>query len=139
MHDDGVLYVCNLINQAENGDMPQMKLAIQNKYWFENRTVGYGRFYTAQGVNQRVDRLVRISWDVSVEIGQYAVLGNGEQFVITMVSHGQESFQRTKMIDSKFYRQPQITGLKFTELTLTRVEKNYDVATEEDQGQPSSY
>lgn len=128
MRDDGVLFVCNLVNKAANGDMPQEELNIQNKYWFENRTIGFSRFYTAHGVNQRVDMLVRIPWDMKVQIGQYAVLGNGEQYRITMVSHGQDSFQRTKMIDSKYYRQPEITGLKYTELTLTRMENNYAVS-----------
>lgn len=129
MKDDGVLYICNLVNEAENGDMPREVLQIVNKHWFENRVVGYGRFYSAQGVNQRVDRLVRINLDNNIRIGQYAVLGNGEQFRIDMVSHGQEVFERTKMIDSKYYRQPKIVGNKYTEITLSRVENYYDVQT----------
>lgn len=129
MKDDGVLYICNLVNEAENGDMPREVLQIVNKHWFENRVVGYGRFYSAQGVNQRVDRLVRINLDNNIRIGQYAVLGNGEQFRIDMVSHGQEVFERTKMIDSKYYRQPKIVGNKYTEITLSRVENYYDVLT----------
>lgn len=129
MKDDGVLYICNLVNEAENGDMPREVLQIVNKHWFENRVVGYGRFYSAQGVNQRVDRLVRINLDNNIRIGQYAVLGNGEQFRIDMVSHGQEVFERTKMIDSKYYRQPRIVGNKYTEITLSRVENYYDVQT----------
>ena len=127
MRDDGTLYICELVNAAENGDMPRQVLQIVNKFWFESRTLGYGRFYAAQGVNQRIDRLVRIEQDKHIHIGQYAVVGNGEQFHIDSVSHGQESFQRTKMIDSKYYRQPEITGLKYSELTLSKVENNYDV------------
>lgn len=132
MKDDGVLYICNLINTAENGDMPKEKLQKVNKHWFENRVVGYGRFYSAQGVNQRVDRVVRINLDNNVRIGQYAVLGNGEQFRIDMVAFGQEVIDRTRSIESKYYRQPKIAGNKYTELTLSRVEKNYDVQTEDD-------
>lgn len=132
MRDDGVLFVCDLVNDAGNGEMPSETLSIVNKYWFENRTIGFSRFYTAQGVNQRVDRLVRIPWDMNIQIGQYAVLGNGEQFRITMVSHGEDTNPRTKMVDSKYYRQPVIAGLKYTELTLTRVENYYAVATSED-------
>lgn len=130
MKDDGVLYICNLVNEAENGDMPREVLQIVNKHWFENRVVGYGRFYSAQGVNQRVDRLVRVNLDNNIRIGQYAVLGNGEQFRVDMVSHGQEVFERTKMIDSKYYRQPKIVGNKYTEITLSRVDNYYDVETD---------
>lgn len=130
MRDDGVLYICNLVNEAENGDMPREVLQIVNKHWFEERVIGYGRFYSAQGVNQRVDRLVRINLDNNIRIGQYAVLGNGEQFRIDMVSNGQEVFERTKLIDSKYYRQPKIVGNKYTEITLSRVENYYDVETD---------
>lgn len=126
MRDDGVLYICNMTNVADNGDMPRMALEKVDKYWFENRYIGYGRSYAAQGVNQRVDRLVRIAQNQHVQVGQYVVLGNGEQFRITLVSHGQESFGRTRLVDSKYYRQPQIAGLKYTELTLTRLDDNYD-------------
>ena len=130
MRDDGVLYICDLINTADNGDMPREKLQIVNKHWFEERVIGYGRFYTAQGVNQQVDRLVRVHLDNNIRIGQYAVLGNGEQFRIDMVANGQEVMERTKMYDSKYYRQPRIVGNKYTELTLSRVENYYDVETD---------
>lgn len=130
MKDDGVLYICNLVDTAENGDRPKEVLQIVNKHWFEERVIGYGRFYTAQGVNQRVDRLVRVHLDNNIRIGQYAVLGNGEQFRIDMVANGQEVFERTKMVDSKYYRQPKIVGNKYTEITLSRVENYYDVQTD---------
>ena len=130
MFDDGTLFICDLTNQAENGSMPVQVLAIRKKFWFQNRTVGFRRAYTAMGVNQAIDRLVRIDRDMSIEVGQYAVLGNGEQFRITLVSHGQDTFERTKMVDSKYYRQPQIVGLPYTELTLVRLENNYAVATD---------
>lgn len=130
MKDDGVLYICDLVNTAENGDMPKEQLQIVNKHWFEERVIGYGRFYTAMGVNQRVDRLVRVHLDNNIRIGQYAVLGNGEQYRIDMVANGQEVLERTKMIDSKYYRQPKIVGNKYTEITLSRVENYYDVQTD---------
>ena len=85
------------------------------------------RAYMAKGVNEQVDMLVRIDLDTDVHIGQFAVLGNGEQFRITNVTSGEEVFERTKQVNSLYYRQPQIVGLKYTELTLTRIEQNYDV------------
>lgn len=127
MRDDGVLYICNLIDTAANGEMPNEVLEKVNKFWFENRYIGFSRQYAANGVNQRVDRLVRIEQDQSIQIGQYAVLGNGEQFRITLVSHGQDIDPRTKLTNNNYYRTPQIVGLKYTELTLTRLENYYDV------------
>lgn len=129
MKDDGVLYICNLVDTAENGNKPKEVLQIVNKHWFEERVIGYGRFYTAQGVNQKVDRLVRVNYDNNIRIGQYAVLGNGEQFRIDMVANGQEEFERQKMVEGKYYRQYRMTGLRYTDITMSRVENNYDVET----------
>lgn len=127
MKDDGVVFICKLVNVADKGDMPIFQLQKVKKFLFENRYLGYGRAYAAQGINQHIDRLIRVHQDLGIEAGDYAVLGNGEQFRIDLVSHGQEVFERTKMVDSKYYRQPKIVGLKYSELTLSKTEDNYDV------------
>lgn len=130
MRDDGVLFICDLINTSENGDMPHEILQKVSKHWFENRYVGYGRQYSAMGVNQQVDLLCRFERDESVRIGQFALMGNGEQFRIDNVSHGQEENPRLKQYKSDYYRTPVVAGLKYTEVTLSRLESFYDVATE---------
>lgn len=132
MFDSGTLFVCNLTNTAENGDMPRYELERVNKYWFENRYIGYNRSYTAMGVNERIDMLVRIPRDETVRIGQYVELGNGDQYRISLISHGLDVNPRTKSVDSKYYRTPTLVGLKYTELTLVRLDTNYDVAISED-------
>lgn len=134
MRDDGVLFICTLTNTAENGDMPKYELTKNKKYWFEFRTVGVSRAYEAKGVNERVDYLVRIPKDTHIKIGEFCMFGNGEQFRIDNVSHGQETFQRSKQYNSVYYKQPVIAGLEYTELTLYRLDKNYDVAINENQG-----
>lgn len=130
MRDDGVLYICQLVNTAENGNMPHEVLQTINKHWFEMRSPGFRRSYQAMGVNQRIDLLVRIHQDINIQGGMYAVLGNGEQYRIDLVYHGQDSNVRSKMVDSKYYRQPTIVDLPYTELTLSKLENNYDVATD---------
>ena len=132
MRDDGVLFICSLENTADNGDMPNEQLTIRNKFWFENRSIGINRQYLAKGVNEQVDMVVRIARTTLPRIGMYAVLGNGEQFRITNVTTGRDEFERTKMYESKYYRRPMIVGLDYTELTLMRLEENYELATETD-------
>ena len=127
MRHDGVLFVCDLTNIAENGDMPKEILTKKNKYWFENRPISFSRAYQAKGVNEQVDLVARITYDTSIHIGQYVMLGNGEQYRIDNINHSQEEFIRTKQIDSKYYRQPTIVGLKYTDLTLSRIEDYYAV------------
>lgn len=108
--------------------MPDLTLTKVNKYWFEMRPISFSRQYLAKGVNEQVDIVARIPYDTSVKIGQYAMLGNGEQYRIDNINHSQEEFTRSKMVDSKYYRQPTITSLKYTDLTLSRIEGFYAVA-----------
>ena len=110
MRNDGVLFICVLRDISENGEIPHEVLTRVSRYWFEIRTIGINRQYLAKGVNERVDLLVRILFDTSVRIGQYALLGNGEQFRIDNVSYVTDD-----------------DGLRETELTLSRVENYYDV------------
>lgn len=110
--DDGVVFICDLENTAPNGRMPQMQLVKKDKLWFAERTVGASRFYQARGVNEQVDMLIRVIGKRSIKIGQYAMLGNGEQFHINNVQH---------IIDD-------VNNLRYTDLTLERVEDYFDVA-----------
>lgn len=110
MKDGGVLYICELLNLADNGQMPVQTLVQKQRFWFENRVIGLSRQYQAKGVNEQVDMVVRIPFDTNVRIGEYAVLGNGHQFRIDNV---------TPIFDDE--------ALKLTELTLSRLNKNYDV------------
>lgn len=127
MRDDGVLFICDLVNSAPNGDMPKEVLTKVGKYWFENRTIGINRQYMAKGVNETIDKVVRISKTEDVHIGQYAMLGNGDQYRISMITSGYEQREFTRMVNSKYYKTARIIGLDYTELTLEKVENYYDV------------
>ena len=132
MRDDGILFICDLTNSASPGDMPKEVLTKVGKYFFENRTIGINRQYLAKGVNEQIDRLVRIVKTQNIKIGQYAVLGNGEQYRIDFVTHGHDSWSYTRKYKDGFvngYRSPQINSLDWTELTLSKVENYYDVQT----------
>ena len=113
LYDSGVLYVCKLTNTAEPGFMPVEKLKAFNKFWYGERTVGYNRYYAAKGANQQIDLLVRIPQDRSIQIGMFVVLGNGDQYRIDNIANGTED-----------------DGLRWTDLTLVRLEDFYDVLTE---------
>lgn len=118
IRDDGVLYICNLTNSAENGLMPKEVLSVVNKYWFHIDTIGINRQYLAKGVNQQVDLLVSIAFDNKIRIGQYVVLGNGEQYHINMVSHIEDTSTDRNSTNKNYLRR--------TQLTLSRVENYYE-------------
>lgn len=115
--DDGIVYICTLGNTAAPGRMPTEAFTKIRKYWYGERYVGYNRQYAARGVNENIDMMIRIPYDRGVRIGMYAVLGNGEQFRIDNVS------QATNFSEYQTDR----NSLKYTDLTLSRLEQNYDL------------
>lgn len=108
---EGTLRLCELQNVAEAGEMPRDRLVPVSYHYYGSRTVGYGRQYAAMGVEQRVDRLVRIWRNEDAHVRQYAILDDGKQYRVDMVQH---------MLDED--------GLKVTDLTLFRLDENFDIA-----------
>lgn len=118
LKDDGLVTVCNLQNTAESGAMPVYKLAEVFTQYFDERNISMNRAYLARGVDEQIDMVIRIDNEGSrPKIGQYAVLQyydgqedeKGDQFRIDLVQ---------PMTDED--------GLKVFDLTLSRLEKNYD-------------
>lgn len=85
-HDDGILEVYSLTNEAINGLKPQMKKTLVERHFFKFRTVGYNRFYQASGVNMRVDLVCRI-WESRNIRNDMAVLIDNEWFRIIQIQH----------------------------------------------------
>ena len=109
--DDGVCRIYTVTDAAENGEMPNPTLHEYGDYeWsFEDRMISYSRQYAAMGVDQQIDRIIRI-WRTPVRIGDVVVI-ESEQYRI-------DNVQPTLDDDS----------LKVVDLTLRRLEANYDIA-----------
>lgn len=110
--DSGTLKICKREDTAENGDMPKEKLVAINKHWYQERTVGMNRLYLAMGANERIDLIAYVHEDRKIRPNMYAVIGNGDQFIIHHVEH---------VIEEN-------TNLRYTRLTLEKLEKYYDIA-----------
>lgn len=123
MMDAGIVTICTLVNQAEEGDMPAdvLQPVTDQVYQFEERVVGFNRQYQAHGVGERVDMLIRI-WRAPVRIGQYAVLTDYE---------GQENPDGDQYRIDNVQQILNEDGLKATDLTLYRLDQLYEVATEQ--------
>lgn len=113
-HKDGIVFLCELKKSVSLGDRPRYSLNIIGKDWFESRAIGFRRQYAAKGVNEQVDMLIRTNYQPKARIGEIALLGNNEQYRITNVTHARDDDTR----------------LRYTELTLTRLEDYYDVPTQ---------
>lgn len=108
--DSGILKFYKLVNTAPNGNMPSEQLVYVDSAYYGERTVGYNRQYAAKAVNESVDKLIRIWRDESISAGMYVLLEDDNQYQIDMVQH---------LLDDD--------GLKVTDLTLSRLEKNYEL------------
>ena len=111
MMDSGTCRIYTVTDAAGNGEMPNPTLHEYGDYeWaFEDRMISYSRQYAAMGVDQQIDRIIRI-WRTPVRIGDVVVIGD-EQYRI-------DNVQPTLDDDS----------LQVTDLTLRRLEENYDIA-----------
>ena len=109
--DSGILELYKLVNTASNGNMPNEQLVYVDSAYYGERTVGYNRQYAAKAVNESVDKLIRIWRNESISAGMYVLLEDGNQYQIDMVQH---------LLDDD--------GLKVTDLTLNRLEKNYELS-----------
>jgi hypothetical protein len=111
MMDSGTCRIYTVTDAAENGEMPNPTLHEYGDYeWaFEDRMISYSRQYAAMGVDQQIDRIIRI-WRTPVRIGDVVVI-EGEQYRI-------DNVQPTLDDDS----------LQVVDLTLRRLEENYDIA-----------
>ena len=109
--DSGTCRIYTVTDAAGNGEMPNPTLHEYGDYeWsFEDRMISYSRQYAAMGVDQQIDRIIRI-WRTPVRIGDVVVIED-EQYRINNV-------QPTLDDDS----------LKVVDLTLRRLEENYDIA-----------
>ena len=117
MMDDGTATICKLVDIKEEGMMPRPVLRPVAVTMYENRIIGYNRMYAAKGVNQEISALIRI-WDEPVQIGDYIVISGSDM-------DGQYRVD---------FMQPlrNYDGLRIKDLTLARVENNYDVEKNDD-------
>lgn len=113
MFDAGLVRICALQNTAAAGSMPKMALSPVADRYFEDRTVGYNRYYAAKGVNEEIALLIRVWRCKEARIGMCAVLSSSENDGTYRITNVQNLTNGD--------------GLKVTDLTLSRMEENYDV------------
>lgn len=121
MKDAGRIALCRLVNRNEgmNGKMPDYILAPigPDLYDFEERVIGMSRQYAAKGASEQIDLIARIWREPAARIKMHAIVTDSEgydgQYRVTNVQH---------LLDDD--------GLKVTDLTLERMDKFYEIATE---------
>lgn len=109
MKNAGVLSIYSLANVAEAGNMPTEKLVLITTAYYEERTIGVTRMYAAMGADQQIDMLVRCFNTPTLPTNaEYVIPEDGLQYRV--------SFKQKIDADT-------------VDLTLVRLENNYDVQT----------
>ncbi len=106
MNEQGILKICDIKDMAENGAMPDLRLVPIGNVYYEERTVGYRRLYAAAGADQQIDAVVR-AYCMDIPASAKYVIVDGSQYRID--------------------KHQKIIGRDCVDLTLIRLEGNYDV------------
>lgn len=116
---EGKVKIYSLQNVAAQARMPVEMLVEKSEAYYGERVVGFSRQYAAMGVDQRIDKLIRIWRDDKVSVKDYAILDDAcnEQYRIDNVQH---------LLDED--------GLKVTDLSLYRMDQNYSLVIFEEGG-----
>ena len=110
--DDGTLAIGIVENRAPRGGTPREVIAtILDIADYGELNVSYGRQYTAKGVGEQIDKLVRIWQDRRIHIGMVAILDGEEQYRIDAANHHLDKLNEP-----------------VTDLTLRRLGKLYELA-----------
>ena len=109
MQNAGILTIYSLSNIGTAGFMPTEKLDEICTAYYSERTLGVTRVYAALGADQQIDMLVRCYNTPSLPTNaEYVILEDDNQYRISL----------KQKIDADTY-----------DLTLVRLEGNYDVST----------
>jgi len=110
MDEQGLLTLYSLENVAPKGLKPSMKLIEAAKAYYSERAVGVNRMYAALGANHRIDSLLRC-YNTDIEDSWIVIPDDGKQYQI-------DAMQK-------------VIGKDAIDLTLVRVEKLYEIYTEQ--------
>lgn len=97
--NDGIVSIYTLGNVANEGDMPQEGLTFKTSLRYAERTVGMGRFWTAQQAQAKIDLLLRTSQIREVSTQDIAIT-NSKQYRIMQIQYP----EATKVMDMSLER-----------------------------------
>lgn len=112
MDEQGLLTIYSLQNIAPKGLKPSQKLVEVAKAYYEERQVGVQRLYSARGANARIDALLRC-YNTGVVKGMVVIPPDGYQYQVDEIQ--------------------KVVGKDCIDLTLIRIEKLYEIYTDDSQ------
>lgn len=108
MFDDGQVEIYKPTNTASAGNVPKWRMDYLSAYWYEERALGVTRFAAALKTDVKLEMLIRIWRDKSIDTSQICKI-DGVQYRIFQIQH---VFNED--------------GLEVTDLSLEKVGDLYD-------------
>ena len=108
MDEQGLLTIYTVQNVAPKGLKAQYKLVEVTSAYYQELRVGVQRVYSALGANRKIDALVRC-FNTKATTEQVVIL-DGKQFTVDITQ--------------------KVIGKDAVDLTLVRMEKDYEIYTE---------
>ena len=115
MDKEGLLYICEIQNVSAPGHMPTQQLVPVCEAYYKKRTVGYNRLYAALGANQSISMLVRC---FNTQVPDYS-----QELYVFFPNEADDNQFRVSNIQ-------EIVEEDALDLTLSRLEENYDISIE---------
>jgi hypothetical protein len=109
MFDDGQVDIYSITNTAFAGDLPKEGLTYGSSYWYEERTIGITRFYAALKTDVKLEMVIRIWRDKSIDTSLICKIDE-VQYRIVQVQHLENE-----------------DGLEVTDISLEKQGETYDI------------
>ena len=106
MFNDGVAKIYSVGDISSQGDMPKEGLTLKAEFRYSERTVGMGRFWSAQQAQAKIDLLLRVPKRREISPQDVAVPNDGHQYRIMQIQYPE--------------------GLDVMDLSLERIESEYE-------------
>lgn len=88
--NDGIVKIYRLENVAEKGEAPEEKPVLKCSLRYKERTVGFGRYYTAMQAKTKVSALIRCPRVPNVKEKDVAVLMNDKKYEISLIQYPED-------------------------------------------------
>ena len=108
MMDSGIIEFYSITNTADRAKLPVRRALLKAKEWYEARTVGFRRYYTAKQANVNIEIVAR-TWRLeNISTQDVAKIGDN-WFTIKQVQNGFDD-----------------DGLEITDFSLERTAEKFD-------------
>lgn len=85
--NDGIVKIYSVEDISQNGNMPKQGLTLKSTLRYKERTVGMGRFWTAQQAQAQIDLMLRVPKSRNISTQDIAIPNDGKQYIVKQIQY----------------------------------------------------